>query len=144
MRRSTTVPSGDPSALPDHHRRAGGDGADPARLPRAAAATGAAEGGRAYSGFLRSGWCQAKLDLALLFDDRSDPALARRPLLEDRLSLHHRRARRDTAPRRMALSALARWPLILPGRERRLRRIIDEAMVAAGHRGWTSSPRWNR
>ncbi|MBX3643868.1 MAG: LysR family transcriptional regulator [Rubrivivax sp.] len=85
----------------------------------------------AYSGFLREWLVSGRLDLALLFDDRSDPALARRPLLEDRLSFITG-VRGATAPRRMALSALARWPLILPGKEHGLRRIIDEAIAPLG------------
>ena len=88
----------------------------------------------AYSGFLREWLVSGRLDLALLFDDRADPALARRPLLEDRLSfiagaggVHGARV-----PRRMALPALARWPLILPGKQHGLRRIIDEAVAPLG------------
>lgn len=85
----------------------------------------------AYSGFLREWLVSGRLDLALLFDDRADPALARRPLLEDRLSFISG-ANGPTAPRRMALSALARWPLILPGKGHGLRRSIDEAIAPLG------------
>lgn len=85
----------------------------------------------AYSGFLREWLVSGRLDLALLFDDRADPAVARRPLLEDRLSFIAG-AQGATAPRRMTLHALARWPLILPGKEHGLRRIIDEAIAPLG------------
>ena len=85
----------------------------------------------AYSGFLREWLVSGRLDLALLFDDKSDPALARRPLLEDRLSFITG-VGGATAPRRMTLQALARWPLILPGKEHGLRRLIDEAITPLG------------
>lgn len=85
----------------------------------------------AYSGFLREWLVSGRLDLALLFDDRADPALARRPLLEDRLSFIAG-VRGATPPRRMGLQALARWPLILPGKAHGLRRSVDEAIAPLG------------
>lgn len=85
----------------------------------------------AYSGFLREWLVSGRLDLALLFDDKADAALARRPLLEDRLSFIAS-TRGATPPRRLTLQSLARWPLILPGRPHGLRRIIDEAIAPLG------------
>lgn len=80
----------------------------------------------AYSGFLRE-WLQAgRLDLALLYGEAPDPGLARRLLLADRLVLVTCPDGRRL-PRRIALAALPRWPLILPGRDHDLRRIIDDA-----------------
>ncbi|HMO47956.1 MAG TPA: LysR substrate-binding domain-containing protein [Rubrivivax sp.] len=84
----------------------------------------------AYSGFLREWLVSGRLDLALLFDDQADAALARRPLLEDRLSFIS--GAQAHAPRRLALQALARWPLILPGKPHGLRRQIDDAIAPLG------------
>ena len=79
----------------------------------------------AYSGFLRE-WLQAgRLDLALLYGEAPDPGLARRPLLDDRLVLVTSASARRL-PKRIALAALPRWPLILPGRDHDLRRIVDD------------------
>ncbi len=84
-----------------------------------------------YSGFLRE-WLQAgRLDLALLYGDAPDTALAKAPLLDDRLALIST-PRGPTVPRQLALKDLARWPLVLPGRDHGLRRQIDEACEPAG------------
>jgi len=85
----------------------------------------------AYSGFVREWLVSGRLDLALLFGDQADPVLAKQVLLEDRLAFVSS-AQGATAPRKLALSALSRWPLVLPGREHGLRRIIDEACEAEG------------
>ncbi|MEJ8848714.1 LysR substrate-binding domain-containing protein [Variovorax rhizosphaerae] len=84
----------------------------------------------AYSGFL-SEWLRAgRLDLAILFGDASEPALAKRALLEERLALvTHANGPRIAA--RIALAKVAAYPLVLPGREHGLRRIIDQACSAA-------------
>jgi len=79
----------------------------------------------AYSGFLRE-WLQSgRLDLALLYDDGLDASLSRRPLLDDQLVLVTSAA--NALPKKLPLVELARWPLVLPGHEHGLRRIIDEA-----------------
>ena len=89
----------------------------------------------AYSGFLRE-WLQSgRLDIALLFGDASEPGLAKQALLDERLafvSMATAGRSRSRAPSRMSLAAVARYPLILPGREHGLRRIIDEACVPLG------------
>lgn len=89
----------------------------------------------AYSGFLRE-WLQSgRLDIALLFDDASEPGLAKQALLDERLAFVSMAAAgrsRSRSPSRMSLAAVARYPLILPGREHGLRRIIDEACVPLG------------
>jgi LysR family nitrogen assimilation transcriptional regulator len=84
-----------------------------------------------YSGHLRE-WLQGgRLDVALLFGDRAEAGIVRRALLEDRLVLVT--AGSETgAPHRVKLASLSRWPLVLPGREHGLRRIIDEACAANG------------
>lgn len=84
-----------------------------------------------YSGFLREWLVSGRLDLALLFGDQPDPVVTKQALLDDRLAFVSS-ARGTTAPRKMSLSTLSRWPLILPGREHGLRRTIDEACEAEG------------
>ena len=80
----------------------------------------------AYSGFLRE-WLQSgRLDLAVLFGDVDDPSLERRPLLDDRLAFVTSATGPGT-PKAMPLVSIARWPLVLPGREHGLRRMIDDA-----------------
>lgn len=87
----------------------------------------------AYSGFLRE-WLQVgRLDLALLYGDAPEPGLARRPLLDDRLVLVTSTGARRL-PKRIALAALPRWPLILPGRDHDLRRIIDDVCAPLAER----------
>jgi LysR family transcriptional regulator, nitrogen assimilation regulatory protein len=84
-----------------------------------------------YSGFLRE-WLQSgRLDLALLYGDAVDAALAKRPLLDDRLALVSSPAGRR-ARVKLKLHDLSRWPLILPGSDHGLRRIIDDACRPLG------------
>lgn len=85
----------------------------------------------AYSGFLRE-WLQSgRLDLALLYGEAPDTGLAKLPLLDDRLVLVTSTSN-TRMPKKLTLQALARWPLVLPGREHGLRRIIDEACAPLG------------
>jgi len=84
-----------------------------------------------YSGFLRE-WLQAgRLDLSLLYSDDADPALAKRPLLDDRLALISS-SEGKAVPRKVSLHDLERWPLVLPGPDHGLRRIIDDACRPLG------------
>lgn len=85
----------------------------------------------AYSGFLREWLVSGRLDLAVLFGDQPDTGLAKQALLDDRLAFVSS-PHGETAPSTMALSALSRWPLVLPGRDHDLRRIIDDACEPAG------------
>jgi len=85
----------------------------------------------AYSGFVREWLVSGRLDLALLYGDEADPVLAKEALLDDRL-VFVSSAQGATAPRKMTLSALPRWPLVLPGRDHGLRRIIDDACAPEG------------
>jgi len=79
----------------------------------------------AYSGFLRERLQSGRLDLALLYDDAMDVGLHKRALLDDQLvfvtQVHQRLAKRAR------LSKLVQLPLVLPGSEHGLRRIIDDA-----------------
>ena len=85
----------------------------------------------AYSGFVHEWLLSGRLDLALLFGDQAEPALAKRPLLDDRLAFITR-AQGAAAPHGITLAELAQWPLVLPGREHGLRRLIDEACTRQG------------
>lgn len=82
----------------------------------------------AYSGFLREWLLAGRLDFALLFGDAHDAALVKRPLLDERLALVTS-VRSKRVPRSLGLSELTKWPLVLPGREHGLRRIIEEACL---------------
>lgn len=85
----------------------------------------------AYSGFLREWLLAGRLDIALLYGDALEPGLSKRALLDDRLVLvtSHRNAR---LPRKLPLEKLPGWPLVLPGVEHGLRRIIDDACAPHG------------
>lgn len=80
----------------------------------------------AYSGFLREWLLSGRLDLAVLFGDNAEPGLAKQPLLDEWLVFV---ASPDAPrlPRKIPLRSLARWPMILPGKEHGLRKIIDDA-----------------
>jgi LysR family nitrogen assimilation transcriptional regulator len=84
-----------------------------------------------YSGFLREWLVSGRLDLALLYGDEPDTGVAKKALLDDRLAFVSS-PYGATAPRKMALAALSRWPLVLPGRDHGLRRIIDAACEPKG------------
>ncbi|SCK26178.1 LysR family transcriptional regulator, nitrogen assimilation regulatory protein [Variovorax sp. HW608] len=80
----------------------------------------------AYSGFLRE-WLQSgRLDLAVLFGDAIEPGLLKQPLLDEWLVFVDGPTG-PKLPKRLPLSALARRPMILPGKEHGLRKIIDDA-----------------
>lgn len=85
----------------------------------------------AYSGFLREWLLIGRLDLALLYGDAADASLAKQPLLDDRLVLVTG-AQGPRAPAKLSLAAVARWPLVMPGREHGLRRMVDEACASHG------------
>jgi LysR family nitrogen assimilation transcriptional regulator len=85
----------------------------------------------AYSGYVRE-WLQTgRLDLAILYGDNTDPGLAKRPLLDDRMVLVTS-GTGDSSPKALSLASISRWPLVLPGREHGLRRLIDDACAPLG------------
>jgi len=88
----------------------------------------------AYSGFLREWLHSGRLDLAFLFGDGEDPALIKRPLLEEHLALVTGVVGMSgpPLPSRISLARAAKYPLVLPGREHGLRRIIDDACAPLG------------
>lgn len=85
----------------------------------------------AYSGFLREWLESGRLDVAVLFGDQPEPGLDKTALLDDRLVFLAGAGGRRL-PARMTLARLPQWPLILPGREHGLRRIIDDACAPLG------------
>jgi LysR family nitrogen assimilation transcriptional regulator len=85
----------------------------------------------AYSGFVHEWLLSGRLDLALLFGDQAEAAVAKRALLDDRLAFISP-GRDGTGAQPTTLAALAQWPLVLPGREHGLRRLIDEACAREG------------
>ena len=85
----------------------------------------------APSGFLREWLLSGRLDLALLFGDSADASLVKRPLLDERLVLVTSTDGK-CVPRSLSLTEVAHWPLVLPGREHGLRRIIDDACAPLG------------
>lgn len=85
----------------------------------------------AYSGFLHE-WLQSgRLDLAVLYGSEPEAGLAKQPLLDEKLALVSA-PKGPRAGKRVSLARLAGWPLILPGHEHGLRRIIDDACAAQG------------
>ncbi|MEN9315921.1 MAG: hypothetical protein RIS35_2314 [Pseudomonadota bacterium] len=85
----------------------------------------------AYSGFLREWLLGGRLDIALLYGDESEPGLAKRSLVDEDLALITASGGKK-APRRVGLDALTQRPMVLPGPEHGLRRIVDEACAEAG------------
>lgn len=84
----------------------------------------------AYSGFLREWLNQGRLDIAMMFGASVDAAVATRLLLQDRLTLVMP-AEQALSTQGVALRRLADFPLVLPGQEHGLRKIIDDACAAA-------------
>jgi LysR family nitrogen assimilation transcriptional regulator len=80
----------------------------------------------AYSGFLGEWLRSGRLDAAVLFGDAPEVGLTKLALLDEQLALITGRQARKL-PRRVPLRRLAEEPLILPGKEHGLRRIIDAA-----------------
>ncbi|MBD9394092.1 LysR substrate-binding domain-containing protein [Acidovorax sp. ACV01] len=85
----------------------------------------------AYSGFLREWLLSGRLDLALLYGRAPDIGLAKRAMVDDQLVFVTSPANTGI-PDKLTLQDLALWPLVLPGQEHGLRRMIDEA--CAPHR----------
>lgn len=84
----------------------------------------------AYSGHLRE-WLQTgRLDLALLFGTAPEPGLSKTPLLDDRLGFVTSATGGRKLPKMMGTADAVRWPMVLPGKEHGLRRIINEVFHA--------------
>lgn len=80
-----------------------------------------------HSGYLRE-WLQAgRLDLSVLFAMEQQAWLLQKPILSEKLCLLGPGAATQRLPASIALRQLAHYPLLLPGRDHGLRRIIEEA-----------------
>lgn len=84
----------------------------------------------AYSGFLREWLLSGRLDVAVLFGDGAEPGLMKQPLLDEWLVFVASPAAAKL-PKKLPLKSLSQWPMILPGKEHGLRRIIDDACASA-------------
>ena len=79
----------------------------------------------AYSGFLRELLRTGRLDIAVLIGEGPEPGLAKRPMLDEWL-VFVTGPSGPKLPRRLPVTSLPKWPMVLPGREHGLREIIDE------------------
>lgn len=82
----------------------------------------------AYSGFIQEWLHSGRLDIALLFGADPDPGLNKRPLLDD--SLVFVSSTTQSLADHLSLADISKLPLVLPGQEHGLRRIIDDACAA--------------
>lgn len=80
----------------------------------------------AYSGFLREWLLSGRLDVAVLFGDNAEPGLAKQTLLDEWL-VFVAAPSAPKLPKKLPLKSLSQWPMILPGKEHGLRKIIDDA-----------------
>lgn len=87
-----------------------------------------------HSGYLREWLRDGRLDLCVLFEGPAEAWLLQTPLLREKLSLIGPcggaglpAAAGQHLPASLPLARLAHYPLLLPGRDHGLRRIVDEA-----------------
>src|SRR3990167_3731824 len=83
----------------------------------------------AYSGYLGEWLRSGRLDSAILFGDSPEIGLAKDALLDEQLALVMAPGGR-ALPKQITLKRLVQFPLVLPGREHGLRRILDDACAA--------------
>ncbi|MGG4605154.1 LysR substrate-binding domain-containing protein [Paenalcaligenes sp. Me131] len=79
----------------------------------------------AYSGFIQEWLHSGRLDIALLFGAEPEPGLSKRVLLDD--SLVFVSSTQQPLADNLSLADISNLPLVLPGQEHGLRRIIDDA-----------------
>ncbi len=80
-----------------------------------------------HSGYLRE-WLRAgRLDLSILFAMAPEAWLQQAPILREKLVVIGPGQGRPPLPASVPLARLAQYPLLLPGRDHGLRRILDEA-----------------
>lgn len=87
-----------------------------------------------HSGYLKE-WLQSgRLDLSLLFGASREAWLTQRPLLEEQLCLVSPGSAKPRSPRpaTIELKKLVQLPMLLPGKDHGLRRIIDETCARLG------------
>lgn len=80
-----------------------------------------------HSGYLRE-WLQAgRLDLSVLFAMEQAAWLLQTPILSEKLCLIGPRGKVARLPATIAMRQLSAYPVLLPGKDHGLRRIIDDA-----------------
>ncbi len=85
-----------------------------------------------HSGYLRE-WLQGgRLDLSVLFEVERVAWLLQKPILREKLALIGPAGTPAPLPASVGLRQLAAWPLLLPGPDHGLRRIVDEACLQRG------------
>lgn len=82
----------------------------------------------AYSGFIQEWLHSGRLDIALLFGAEPEAGLNKRALLDD--SLVFVTSTQQPLADNLSLADISQLPLVLPGQEHGLRRIIDDACIA--------------
>jgi len=80
-----------------------------------------------HSGYLREWLHGGRLDLSVLFAVEQAAWLLQKPILSEKLCLIGPRGKKVQLPATLALRQLASYPVLLPGRDHGLRRILDEA-----------------
>jgi LysR family nitrogen assimilation transcriptional regulator len=80
---------------------------------------------------LRAQIMEQRIDLALVFEDQPVVGFVREPLFRQSLHLIQRKKTART-PRRVTLAHLATVPLVLPAHPNLVRKLLDDAFVAAG------------
>ncbi len=80
----------------------------------------------AYSGHLREWLISGRLDVALLFGATHESGLSKTSLLDDRLGFVTSASDQRALPEVLRVSEAAQWPMVLPGKEHGLRRIVEE------------------
>jgi LysR family transcriptional regulator, nitrogen assimilation regulatory protein len=80
---------------------------------------------------LRAQIIEQRIDLALVFEDQPVVGLVRAPLFRQCLYLIQRKKTART-PQRVTLARLATRPLVLPAYPNLVRKLLDDAFVAAG------------
>jgi LysR family transcriptional regulator, nitrogen assimilation regulatory protein len=80
---------------------------------------------------LRTQVMEQSIDLALVFEDQPLAGLVRAPLFRQRLYLIQRKKTART-PQRVTLARVAATPLVLPAHPNLVRKLLDDACLAAG------------
>jgi LysR family nitrogen assimilation transcriptional regulator len=76
---------------------------------------------------LRDGLIAGRIDIGLLFDPAPTPLLSYEPLMRERMMLVAPKGYR--LPARIALAALAEFPLVLPGTPNPIRSLVDAILL---------------
>lgn len=85
-----------------------------------------------HSGYLREWLQEGRLDLSVLFAVEPAAWLLQKPILSEKLCLIGPSGTKARLPASLTLRQLASYPVLLPGRDHGLRRILDEACAQNG------------